>query len=317
MAILQISQIQVRRGLQQDLPQLASGELGWSLDQRRLFIGNGTLTEGAPAEGTTEILTQYSNFLNTIPNYTFAGTDSGYTSITGTNSLNPITRTLQSVLDESISVKDFGATGNGLTDDTVAINRAIQQVYVAGLNNVHINVQRTIRFPAGTYLISSPIIVPPNCTLLGDGKNNTVITATTGTILTTSDSQFQTGNNIGNAGAFAPKYIFIAGMKFQTQAGSSPVAIIDSTNDIVFDNVYFAGATSVTNLVTTAASVATTNTVTFSKCVFDTAVNGYTATGTTQAVRIANSTFQNLTGVSVNINSYMSGFVSEIGRAHV
>ena len=215
------------------------------------------------------------------------------------------------------SVKDFGATGNGLTDDTVAINRAIQQVYVAGLNNVHINVQRTIRFPAGTYLISSPIIVPPNCTLLGDGKNNTVITATTGTILTTSDSQFQTGNNIGNAGAFAPKYIFIAGMKFQTQAGSSPVVIIDSTNDIVFDNVYFAGATSVTNLVTTAASVATTNTVTFSKCVFDTAVNGYTATGTTQAVRIANSTFQNLTGVSVNINSYMSGFVSEIGRAHV
>jgi hypothetical protein len=42
MAIVQISRIQHRRGLQQDLPQLASGELGWSIDERRLYIGNGT-----------------------------------------------------------------------------------------------------------------------------------------------------------------------------------------------------------------------------------------------------------------------------------
>ena len=55
MAIVQISQIQLRRGLQQDLPQLASAELGWSVDTRRLFIGNGTTAEGAPAIGRTEI----------------------------------------------------------------------------------------------------------------------------------------------------------------------------------------------------------------------------------------------------------------------
>jgi hypothetical protein len=61
MAVIQISKIQVRRGLQENLPQLASGELGWSIDERRLFIGNGTLVEGAPATGITEILTEYSN----------------------------------------------------------------------------------------------------------------------------------------------------------------------------------------------------------------------------------------------------------------
>jgi hypothetical protein len=60
MAILQISQIQVRRGLNQDLPQLASGELGWSIDTRQLYIGNGTLAEGAPSLGQTEVLTQFS-----------------------------------------------------------------------------------------------------------------------------------------------------------------------------------------------------------------------------------------------------------------
>jgi hypothetical protein len=68
MAIVQISQIQVRRGLNQDLPQLAGGELAWSQDTRQLYIGNGSLSEGAPAEGQTEILTQFSalNFTSAV-----------------------------------------------------------------------------------------------------------------------------------------------------------------------------------------------------------------------------------------------------------
>jgi hypothetical protein len=57
MAVTQISKIQIRRGLQENLPQLSSAELGWSIDEQRLFIGNGTLAEGAPVVGMTEILT--------------------------------------------------------------------------------------------------------------------------------------------------------------------------------------------------------------------------------------------------------------------
>jgi hypothetical protein len=60
MAVIQISRIQHRRGLQSDLPNLASAELGWSVDTRKLYIGNGTIEEGAPSLGKTEILTQYS-----------------------------------------------------------------------------------------------------------------------------------------------------------------------------------------------------------------------------------------------------------------
>jgi hypothetical protein len=61
MAIVQISQIKHRHGVQSDLPQLATAEIGWSVDTRRLYIGNGTLTEGAPEIGNTEVLTEYSN----------------------------------------------------------------------------------------------------------------------------------------------------------------------------------------------------------------------------------------------------------------
>lgn len=60
MAIVQISQIKHRRGTNENLPQLASAELGWSVDTQQLYIGNGTLEEGAPEIGNTEILTEYS-----------------------------------------------------------------------------------------------------------------------------------------------------------------------------------------------------------------------------------------------------------------
>ena len=69
MAVVQISKIQLRRGLQENLPQLASAEMGWSVDERRLFIGNGTLAEGAPSTGVTEVLTTQSIY-NELGNIT-------------------------------------------------------------------------------------------------------------------------------------------------------------------------------------------------------------------------------------------------------
>jgi len=241
MAIVQISQIQLRRGLQQDLPQLASAEMGWSLDTRRLFIGNGTLSEGAPTVGHTEILTEHSNFLGFISSYTFAGTDAGYTSQTGTTILAPVTRSLQSVLDDNVSVRDFGTKGDGVTDDTLALNRAIQQIYVSSLNGTHRNVQRTIKIPAGTYIISSPILIPPNVTLVGDGKNNTVIQATAGTVFSIVDSLFQSGTNIGTNGATLPSVISIRDLSAQTASTTAPTVLINTATDVTFDNVKFIG----------------------------------------------------------------------------
>ncbi len=56
-----------------------------------------------------------------------------------------VTRTIQSKLAESVSVKDFGATGDGVTDDTQAIQWAIDALDEIG---------GTVLFPMGTYLVS-------------------------------------------------------------------------------------------------------------------------------------------------------------------
>ena len=67
MAIVQISQIKHRRGVAENLPQLASAELGWAVDSQELYIGNGTLAEGAPEVGNTRILTE-----NDLPNVAYS-----------------------------------------------------------------------------------------------------------------------------------------------------------------------------------------------------------------------------------------------------
>ena len=71
MAIVQVSRITNRKGLAENVPQLAGAELGWAIDERRLFIGNGTLQEGAPIIGNTEVLTEYSDVFTGRTQFSF------------------------------------------------------------------------------------------------------------------------------------------------------------------------------------------------------------------------------------------------------
>jgi hypothetical protein len=56
-----------------------------------------------------------------------------------------------------ISVKSFGALGDGITDDTAAIQAAIDAAKVIGSAGIQ---GTPVSFPCGNYLISSPLILP-------------------------------------------------------------------------------------------------------------------------------------------------------------
>lgn len=88
MAVTQISKIQVRRGRQENLPQLAAGELGWAIDTQQLYIGNGTFSEGAPSEGNTEILTALSNGAGAYATATLADNTASATEFYSFNKLS-------------------------------------------------------------------------------------------------------------------------------------------------------------------------------------------------------------------------------------
>jgi hypothetical protein len=172
-AIVQISRITQRKGLESDLPQpLAGAEFGWAIDQRKLYIGNGTIAEGGPVVGNREVLTEFSDILSFATEYTYKGQAAGYAVQTGATSNAPVSQSLQSRLDSYAVITDFGATGDGVTDVTADINRALYQIFCRDNNPA---IRRSIFFPAGRYIITDTLLIPPFCRLYGEGGDSTII----------------------------------------------------------------------------------------------------------------------------------------------
>ena len=175
MAVVQISRIQVRRGQKNTgtgIPQLASGEFGWAIDERELYIGNGSISEGAPTVGNTKILTEFTDILGEAAKYSYKPDE-----IT-TGTAGNIVRTLQEKLDDVVSVLDFGVANDG-TVQTAAIQRAIDNLYLGpDVQGLSPEGRVVLRFPAGEYQIDGPVYVPPFATLMGDGSERTIINVT-------------------------------------------------------------------------------------------------------------------------------------------
>ena len=80
-----------------------------------------------------------------------------------------VQRTVAARLGEVVSVKDFGAVGNGVANDTTAIVNAIASLGAAG---------GTVFFPPGNYAIGSTVTVPSFVRLSGAGKGASILTKT-------------------------------------------------------------------------------------------------------------------------------------------
>jgi polygalacturonase len=106
-----------------------------------------TFSIAPPLSSSIEILTNETGVINSGN-----ANDISYT-------LTAPGATLQSVqtkLEQYVSVKDFGAVGDGVTDDTTAIQAAL-------------NASLSVYVPAGTYLISAALTVPANTLFYGEG----------------------------------------------------------------------------------------------------------------------------------------------------
>lgn len=83
-----------------------------------------------------------------------------------------VSRTAQAKMRDTVNVKDFGATGDGVTDDTLAIQAAIDYLSPFG---------GTLYIPRGTYIVSdanadnSCLVITAPIQVLGDGPFYTSI----------------------------------------------------------------------------------------------------------------------------------------------
>jgi hypothetical protein len=182
-AIVQISRIQVRRGRQNQgtgVPKLASGEFGWAVDTQRLYIGPGSTQEGAPnSEKNVRILTANDNILSLTEQYSYGAEFDEDGNLLST-AIGSVSRSLQERLDDFVSANNFGVKGDGLSDDTEALQFAIDAVASLDPN------QRSVLYiPAGVYLINEPLKIPPYAHVVGAGIENTIFTSITGSIFET------------------------------------------------------------------------------------------------------------------------------------
>ena len=143
-----------------------------------------------------------------------------------------------------VNVKDFGAKGDGITDDTVAIQNAI--------NTVSNGDGGTIFFPSGTYLIDGTnnsehggINIKANVRLLGNGIENTIL----------KNYKDEWKKVIGSRGGdnMSIAHLTIDGNWISSTEGSQPVPLSNSAlrgegfvlyngtgpvNNLSIDNVY-------------------------------------------------------------------------------
>ena len=261
MAVVQISRIQVRRGQKNTgsgLPQLASGELGWAIDTRELYIGNGAVSEGSPAVGNTKILTAYDDLFSLADSYTYS-VDKSYV-LTGPDSSNATKRTLQERLDDRVSVRSFGAKGDGVTNDTVALQRALDQLYLNSATKGSTISRVELHLEAGTYVINDTLYVPPYASLIGSGSGKTVISSTVNKpIFITVNSSSTPGAPASDSSSTSLTQatdILLKGMSLKTigagAAGTNNVSsnqdadtakclVLQSCKDSVFDDIKFEG----------------------------------------------------------------------------
>ena len=104
-----------------------------------------------------------SNFA-AVPTSAVLAASTGSTLVGTTNGgTGSVTRTVASKLNDTVSVKDFGAVGNGITNDTAAIQAAMDSGAFV------------INFPAGIYKISAAININAAMIINGSGTTATQI----------------------------------------------------------------------------------------------------------------------------------------------
>ena len=142
-------------------------------------------------------------------------------------------RTLTSRLRDFVSVKDFGAVGDGVTDDTAAIQAAITDA--AG---------GTVYFPNGTYVVGAlNSFAAAGMTYVGESQFQTIIKPTSGF----TGSIFSFFNKAAGTSA----YHRLSNFRFNLNGESCTAIDLGSCNNTMIENCYFVGGTNLATAVGT------------------------------------------------------------------
>jgi len=102
------------------------------------------------------------------------------------------TRTLQNKLRDTISVKDFGAVGDGVADDTTAIQAALNAAASLTLNGIG----KSVFVPSGTYKTTAVLQIGEGVNFYGDQNTSVIDVQPTASTSTYNNGLLINGNNV-------------------------------------------------------------------------------------------------------------------------
>lgn len=208
----------------------------------------------------------------------------------------PLTkRTLQDVLDDRYSIKDFDVYGDGIQDDSEKINEAIKILSIFEKSD-----KKQLFFPANTYLVNDTIMLMNKTYLKGEGIDRTIIK-------TTADKPLLDYNTDIND-------IIIEGFTFDISGSSalSLFALKSRFNNIKFKDCKFIGRSgNNTRIVGSHGySFGTSSNLVFEDCIFNgnnTSIGIY-ASGLINGFLITNCLFENIY-TPIDLDGTSSGYL--------
>jgi hypothetical protein len=211
-----------------------------------------------------------------------------------------------------INVLDFGATGNGYTDDSAAIQKAV---------NAAIATTGSVYFPAGKYLVGTSVEIASPTNYVGGVKLYGNIPQSLGTVVTflQKDLNIPVFTNYGISTQFSGLSFTVWAGSTYTSAGVPIVATAYTSNSITFNaNPFLGGSAVIWNATVTATDgTVYTNVIQFS-CQGSWYADSMTVNGN------GTVTFNNVKGANGTLNAYISGvigygitFVSLVAQATI
>ena len=337
MAVIEIAKIQVRRGqeLQTGVPQLDPGELGWAQDTEHLYIGK-RISEGASTDENSRILTDrdLENIFNLIGSTVTQAIVYQYRE--NVDHIHATTRTLQSKLDDFVSITDYGvipsSTATDITDNLVD---AIDDIF---RNSTELSYQRRdsrrrLLIPAGNYYVNQAVELPPYTVLQGEGQGLTTLTLINSStyMFKTIDALDQDFESAGmESGVNRAREVEIKGMTLEyAVTATSNYALLSLDNvlnarieDVEFRTSIDPTSTTTYGLVTVGKGVSIRGTgggigsgdsnlcenITIEHCKFDSLLIGVEGTGSVVRTVIEKSIFNNLNqGVKMHTIASLPG----------
>lgn len=208
----------------------------------------------------------------------------------------PLTkRTLQDVLDDRYSIKDFDVYGDGIQDDSEKINEAIKIISIFEKSD-----KKQLFFPANTYLVNDTIMLMNKTYLKGEGIDRTIVK-------TTADKPLLDYNTDTND-------IIIEGFTFDISESSalSLFTLKSRFNNIKFKDCKFIGRSgNNTRIVGSHGySFGTSSNLVFEDCIFNgnNSSIGIYAKGLINGFLITNCLFENIY-IPIELDGTSSGYL--------